>query len=339
MNESGTAHPRAQEPPAKRHPIQVVARRTGLTPDLLRAWERRYGVVEPGRTDGGRRLYSDADVEYLHLLREATRRGRRIGDVSALTPEELERLVREDRRAARRRAREDQDAEASHSLASPYLEECLAAVRALDAPRLEATLARAVVALRPLTLVEEVAGPLMREIGGLWAEGRLTPGHERLASGALRATLSEMTAAMQPGGPSVPRIVVATPQGQAHELGALLAAVAAAETGWQVTYLGADLPTTDIASAARETGARAIALSVVYPSDDRRLVVAFRELKRALSPGVTIFVGGAAASGYRKVLDEIAAHTVSDTRSFQSALQGLLLYGGRNGRGPEERSS
>ena len=66
----------------KRHPIQVAARRAGLSPHVLRAWEKRYGdVVAPGRSAGGRRLYSDADIERLRLLHEATRAGRRIGDV------------------------------------------------------------------------------------------------------------------------------------------------------------------------------------------------------------------------------------------------------------------
>jgi DNA-binding transcriptional MerR regulator len=66
----------------KRHPIQVVARRTGLSPDVLRVWEKRYQAVEPGRTKTGRRLYSDDDIERLRLLREATSRGRRIGEGS-----------------------------------------------------------------------------------------------------------------------------------------------------------------------------------------------------------------------------------------------------------------
>ena len=62
----------------KRHPIQVVARRTGLTPDVLRVWEKRYEVVQPGRSGGGHRLYSDRDVERLGLLHRATSAGRRI---------------------------------------------------------------------------------------------------------------------------------------------------------------------------------------------------------------------------------------------------------------------
>ena len=83
-----------------KHPIQVVARRTGLTADLLRVWEKRYEAVSPGRSATSRRLYSDADVHRLLLLRRATLGGRRIGQVAGLSTEELEVLVATDEAAA-----------------------------------------------------------------------------------------------------------------------------------------------------------------------------------------------------------------------------------------------
>src|SRR5687768_12427129 len=78
-----------------RHPIGVVADRTGLSPDVLRVWERRYGVVEPQRSAGGQRLYSDADVERLVLLHRATRGGHGISHVASLSRAKLEDLVGE----------------------------------------------------------------------------------------------------------------------------------------------------------------------------------------------------------------------------------------------------
>ena len=65
-----------------RHPMRVVTRRTGLSADLLRAWERRHEVVKPSRSMGGRRLYSDDDIERLRLLYRATLAGRSIGQVA-----------------------------------------------------------------------------------------------------------------------------------------------------------------------------------------------------------------------------------------------------------------
>src|SRR5918997_5056654 len=90
---------RRSEPDIARHPIGVVAERTGLSPDLLRVWERRYQAVEPSRSLDGQRAYSDADVERLRLLRLATLAGRSIRQVARLTSDELARLVREDEAA------------------------------------------------------------------------------------------------------------------------------------------------------------------------------------------------------------------------------------------------
>src|SRR5215208_6750074 len=81
---------------APRHPIGVVARRTGLKPDLIRAWERRYGAVEPGRSDTRRRFYSDADIERLQLLRRVVRTGHGIGQVAGLSNQELLALAAQD---------------------------------------------------------------------------------------------------------------------------------------------------------------------------------------------------------------------------------------------------
>src|ERR687885_222436 len=87
-----------------RHPMRVVTRRTGLSADLLRAWEKRYDVVKPARSPSGRRLYSDADIERLGLLYRATLAGRSIGHIAALRNDQLARLVRRDAEAERERA-------------------------------------------------------------------------------------------------------------------------------------------------------------------------------------------------------------------------------------------
>src|SRR5512145_2979484 len=86
-----------------RHPMRVVTRRTGLSAEILRVWERRYRVVTPARTQTGRRLYSDAEIERLHLLHRATLGGRSIGLVAALPTPALAKLVRQDAEAEQAR--------------------------------------------------------------------------------------------------------------------------------------------------------------------------------------------------------------------------------------------
>ena len=83
-------------PTAPRHPIRVVARRTQLKPDLIRAWERRYAAIEPGRSASRRRYYSDAEIERLQLLRRVVRTGHGIGQVARLSNAELEALLAEE---------------------------------------------------------------------------------------------------------------------------------------------------------------------------------------------------------------------------------------------------
>ena len=114
------------------HPIQVVMRRTGLSADVIRAWEKRYGVVAPHRSSSGRRLYSDADVERLRLLARATLTGRTIGQVASLTTTELIELVRADVRADERTPPSTLRTNAFPSVGE-MLDECCRAVERLDA--------------------------------------------------------------------------------------------------------------------------------------------------------------------------------------------------------------
>ena len=84
---------------ASLHPMRLVCLRTGLSPDLLRAWEKRYGAVTPVRSPGGQRLYSDADVARLTLLARAVESGRAIGQIAHLPLDDLQGLVDKDARA------------------------------------------------------------------------------------------------------------------------------------------------------------------------------------------------------------------------------------------------
>ncbi len=150
----------------------------------------------------------------------------------------------------------------------------------------------------------------------------MRPAHEHLASAVLLRVLGKLVEAAEPSG-AAPNLVVATPAGQQHEFGALFAAATAAAEGWRVTYLGSDLPAEDIAAAASETGAEAVALSIVYVTDQRRMEDELRTLRRRLQPDVPILVGGAAIASYKSVLDEIGARQVSDMAELRSALAEL----------------
>ncbi|MEE8350432.1 MAG: cobalamin-dependent protein [Acidobacteriota bacterium] len=310
---NGPAH---REP---RHPIGVVCRRTGLKPDLLRAWEKRFGAVSPVRSSGKLRLYSDADIERLQLLHRAIEGGRRIGQIVAMTSQELEDLVAADSqgkasvRTLRTRVQR-QDIE-------DRITNCLAAIQDLDARELEVQLESAAVALSQPQLLSRVVAPLMERIGDLWNQGSLRVAHEHLASAAVSAFLAAMLSDNQPSN-AAPRVLVGSPVNQVHEMGALIISVAAAFEGWAVTYLGHSLPTEEIAAAVLQKTPRVVALSLCYPPDDARLPGELHKLTRHLR-GATLVVGGRSARAYREVLQEIGAVLAPDLSQFQEILRGL----------------
>lgn len=304
-----------------RHPIQVVSRRTGLSPDLIRIWERRYGAVEPGRGGSGRRLYSDADVERLLLLRRATEAGRRIGEVARLSAEGLAALVADDQTAAPPRFTR------TEAPGSASLQACLEAARRLDPAALHAVLAEAGVAMSVPRLLEELIAPFMREIGRYWRDGSLRIYQEHMASAVVRSFLGQLIRSVGPLGAG-PRLLVATPPGQGHELGALMAALTAAAEGWRPLYLGANTPAGEIAAAARQAGARAVALSLTYPADDPQLAEELRLLRRHLPAETALLVGGAAAGGYEGVLEEISAQRLRTLAELRMALGALRRTAG-----------
>jgi MerR family transcriptional regulator, light-induced transcriptional regulator len=285
--DNGNGKPR----PAPRHPIGVVSGWTGLSPDLLRVWERRYGVVSPERTASGQRLYSDADVERLRLLQQATSRGRGISQLAKLGEDELRSLVAADTAA------DPTEPSAQQAPADAEAWIALAMERAgrLDGACLEQLLRRLAALWGTVVFLESFLAPLLRRIGEAWHAGMLKPHHEHLTTAVVRSVLMGLASELSPA-TSAPGLLVATPSEERHEVGALLVAAAAAAAGWRVTYLGPDLPASDIAEAALQAGVRAVALSVVLPRDSEHVVREIREVRERLPAGIDVLVGGGGAA-------------------------------------------
>lgn len=300
------------------HPIQLVARLTGLSAHVIRIWEQRYRAVEPQRTATRRRLYSQRDIKRLNLLRDATQAGHSIGQVAQLPTDKLGKLVAASPNLPTRAPR----AVAEAPKCVLFLEECAAAVKLLDARALDDVLQRAVTALGTLGLLQHVVAPLTQTVGDLWREGTLTSAHEHFASSAIRVFLGNLA---KPFGAidNAPVLVVATPAGQVHELGALLVGATAANLGWQVTYLGANLPAAEIAGAAQQCRARAVDLSLVYPEDDARLEGELTLLRRSVPGEVKLLVGGRAMPAYREALEKVGALPIENLAQLGAALDRL----------------
>ena len=295
-----------------RHPIAVVAERTGLSQDLLRVWERRYQAVLPTRGPGGQRLYSDADIERLALLHAATRGGRSISRVANLADETLAELVEEDIAARERLATLPDGSGEKRDLVG----EALFLARALDSAALSDTLRRASAVMGVAAFIESVAAPLLRRVGNEWHAGRLSMAHEHMVSSLLHDIVAERMRAFGKR-EGAPLLIVGTLAGERHAIGAVLVGAAAAVEGWNVLHLGADLPAVAIAEAARSADARVVAVSIVYVEDRDALLGELRALRAALPATVTLVAGGGGAA-------HIAAELSAIGVRVETSVNGLL---------------
>lgn len=299
------------------HSIQSVSRRTGLSPHVIRVWEKRYGAVKPNRTDTNRRLYSDAEIQRLQWLRRATEAGHSIGAIATLENTRLEELA-----AHTPETEKSVSASPSTKTAKEFVQQCIAATQQLDALAFEETLHRASVSLGQHGLVEQVVAPVAEAIGDLWRDGTITAAHEHFASAAIRVFLGHASRPFALPA-NAPHLVVATPAGQLHELGAVMVAATATDLGWRVTYLGTSLPAAEIAGAATQHHARAVALSIVYPDDDEQLPEELQKLRRYLPGDIKIIVGGRASASYDEAIKRVGATRSGSLREFCDQLNGF----------------
>jgi methylmalonyl-CoA mutase cobalamin-binding domain/chain len=292
--------------------ITFAAKKSGLTAHVIRVWEKRYKAVSPNRSQSNRRRYSDVEIARLRLLSTATKAGHRIGDIAKLADEKLERLVLES-------AQEAPAISHRRPLTPDLAESALQAVRDFDAAAMLRILERSSVSFGQHGLLQNMIGPLANRIGILWQEGAMTAAHEHFATATIRGYLLKNSHPFAENS-GAPRLIVVTPSGQLHELGAAIVAAAARDVGWAITYLGSNLPASEIASAAVLHNADAVALSIVYPGDDANLPAELRSLRKLLPAEIRIIAGGRAAESYAAALEEIGATRTTDLNALYTFL-------------------
>jgi methanogenic corrinoid protein MtbC1 len=257
-------------------------------------------------------------VDRLRLLKQAVCGGRRISDVAGLDCESLERLISEDRLHA--------PAEPSPPPGRPeadrrrdFVAQAVEALERLDRYGLERVLAEASIEMSGPEIRAQLIVPLLATIGERWKDGSLRIVHEHLATTVIRSFLTSPRNHIDRI--RAPRMVVSTPSGQYHELGALMACAVAEEMGWDVLYLGASLPPEEVAAAVRQTGARAVALSLCYRESNNHVLDDLVRLRSLLDADVPVFVGGNAAHPLRDRLRESGLECPSDFADFRARLQ------------------
>jgi len=300
-----------------KYPIRVVSQITGLSVFVIRAWEKRYDVVTPSRTDTNRRLYSEEDIEKLKLLNEAVHSGHNISGIAGLSVNELKTIQGNKSNIITTSKIEPKEYTLEDTRL--FFDECINAIKVYDAKTLETILLKASAKLSQPQLIEDLIIPLVYTIGDLWHDGNIRIANEHLASSVIRSFLTNLLEQHIPSD-KAPIIISATPRGQDHELGALIVGVTAASIGWKVIYLGPNLPEEEIVAVSDSLGAKVVALSIVYPSDDPQLRKDLLNLKKMLPENVSLIVGGRAANGYMDILEEINAIVVKNTKHLKFEL-------------------
>lgn len=302
-----------------KYPIKAVANLTGLSIHVIRAWEKRYNAVVPRRTDTNRRLYSHQDVEKLKLLSRASEMGYSIGNIASYNIDDLEKIVGENKNSvsspniqSKEIIPEDKDHE--------YLKRCIDAIINLNVQELEKELYRALVDMTQPIFLKNLIGPLLHEIGEMWKSGKIRIINEHISTAIIRKILSSLI-----DNNNVPQnspiILIATPRGQMHELGALMVGVLASADGWNVMYMGPDLPGEEIVAAVERIKPRIVALSIVYPSDDFTLDIEMRKIHKLLGKKYKILAGGRSAYDYKEDLDKMNAKIILDLDEFRDELE------------------
>lgn len=253
--------------------IGELSRRTGVSPELLRAWERRYGLFDPDRSPGRFRLYSDEDVTMVEAMRSQIAHG-----LSAAE--------------AARRVLATSPMRVLHEEPAPALDEPVQALRealeTFDEGGAHASLDQLVAAVSLEGLLRTIVLPLLQEIGEGWERGEVTIAQEHFASNLLRARLMALGRGWGRG--TGRHALLAAPSGEQHDLGLVALALMLRDYGWRVTFLGADTPIATITDTARRVVPEVVVLALLKPLD------LDPEEIRELGRGPRVVICGAGAS-------------------------------------------
>lgn len=294
------------------HRIHRVAKLTGLTRDVIRVWERRYGLIKPLRSANRYREYTDEDVALLRFLKEELDRGQTIG---ALALEGRESLLQRMRIIALPKEEE----RAPHKNLLDELASCL---DPLDKIRFERKLNGAVAVIPFEEAILRILLPLQRLVGELWHEGRVSIAVEHYVTKIIQQKFFAVMNQL-PANETGPRVIIACPEGESHEIGAQMAAYLAATRGCHVYYLGPNLPTSALASFCDRVTPDLVLLSLTEMRSDeegRRLV---QELE-ALSARWSLAIGGAGALAMEPLLRDRKIELLDNLTALQNRLAGLV---------------
>ena len=252
--------------------IGELSRRSGVSTELLRAWERRYGLLRPARSEGGFRLYSPQDERRVTVMRNHLERGLSAAQAARLTLEEAERRPDEAPALAR------------------GIESLRDALDALDETAAHTAFDRLLSDFSVETVLGEVVLPYLHELGERWARGEASVADEHFASNLLRGRLLGLARGWDGG--SGPRALLACAPGEQHDLALIVFGLVLRELGWRITFLGPDTPLDTLDDATRTLEPAAVVIAASSPERIAGDEVSLLKLAR----NAPLWIAGAGAS-------------------------------------------
>ena len=299
------------------YPIRAVSKLTGLTVDTLRAWERRYDAIKPSRVGRGR-VYSEAEIRRLNLLRQAVEAGHAIGQVASLSDQRLAELGG---RVAEFAAQRESGAAVSTSaaLAPAQLQPLLKGIERFDYRMVEREMNRLATLATPREIVHGITIPLMQKVGDQWYRGKLSVAQEHMTSAILRNLLGGMVRLYVRAAPPA-TILFATPSGELHEFGILCAGMLAAAGGLGIVYLGPSLPARDIVDAAKATAVQVVALGVKGAASAKEPIKEVQRISQTLPDEIELWTGGLTSPELIRQIKKTRALFLPDFNSLEQHL-------------------
>ncbi len=313
------------------YPIQVVSRRTGISPATLRAWERRYASVRPTRDAHGRRQYSDSLLQHLLICSYLLSRGYRIGDVIDVNPAELEKLycsLRGDNPPDPDERTPAGDRISDLSISGLLRDDLIEATREFDESYLHELIHDAVMTHGRQGLVDGFVFPFEDFVSAAVRQGGLQKIHESW----LHLHLFRVLASFIPPADRLknrPKLLVAVPGPDVHDLGLIGSAIHADAAGWAPVLVGS-APSEQIAAALLATGAEAVVLVVVTSIYDVALRDEIIRVAALISDGTRIMFGGRMPDPFRDDLIHEGLSYVPHMSALQKTLHDQLVQGRDN---------
>lgn len=269
--------------------ITAVERDTGLSKDVLRMWERRYGFPVPERDANGERCYPPEQVERLRLIKRLMDAGHRPGKLIAMPQAELATLA----------PRRKDPVRLADTSAAGELDELLVLIKLHDVAGYQQAMQQRLARQGLQGFVQDTVAPLTRQVGEYWERGTFEVFEEHLFTELTKRLLRQAVAAL-PAGPRAPRILLTSVPDELHVLGLLMVEALFALEGAECIPLGTQMPLLDISRAAAAHGADIVALSFSVAFPQRQIPALLQQLRAALPEGVALWVGG---GGIRRVAD------------------------------------